>query len=184
MEWAVSESKDGFVNKYEISMDDLRILDLSGSEFNILNWLTILLNNRVINEGASIAREAKRYLDENFSVDYESFDIIKGYRADDSYFSFARDFLNNTISLEALSKAMKLGKLGEQIVLKSEKTFERIQFMDAIRAESSIHYSNKEKREKKARSEYRLIQEAGFVRGETYILNIIDKELKSHDLFI
>lgn len=38
----------------------------------------------------------------------------------DSYFSFAEDFLNNAISVSKLSKAMKLGNLGEQIVLKSD----------------------------------------------------------------
>lgn len=31
--------------------------------------------------------------------------MIRGYRADDSYFSFATAFLNNTISLAQLEKA-------------------------------------------------------------------------------
>ncbi|MBR2627880.1 MAG: DUF3990 domain-containing protein, partial [Peptococcaceae bacterium] len=38
-----------------------------------------------------------------------------GYRADDSYFSFANAFLNNTLSLRQLEKAMMLGKHGEQV---------------------------------------------------------------------
>ena len=42
--------------------------------------------------------------------------MIIGYRADDSYFSFANAFLNNTLSLEQLKEAMYLGKLGEQVI--------------------------------------------------------------------
>ena len=49
------------------------------------------------------------------------YDVIIGYRADDSYFSFAKDFINNTISVEQLAEAMRLGELGIQIVLKSER---------------------------------------------------------------
>ena len=59
-------------------------------------------------------------------------DFIKGYRADDSYFSFAAAFLNNTISLSQLEKAMVLGKLGEQIVAKSEKAFDRLAYISAV----------------------------------------------------
>ena len=51
-----------------------------------------------------------------------------GYRADDSYFSFAQDFINGTISYRQLNRAMHLGKLGQQFVLKSKKAFERIAF--------------------------------------------------------
>lgn len=42
------------------------------------------------------------------------------------YFSFAQDFVAGVISLEKLSEAMRLGKLGEQIVLKSPKAFDQI----------------------------------------------------------
>ena len=60
----------------------------------------------------------------------ENYDLIIGYRADDSYFSFAQDFLNGTISVRQLRNAMHLGRFGEQIVLKSERAFEQLQFMD------------------------------------------------------
>ena len=67
-----------------------------------------------------------RYIDEHFAVEYKQYDVIKGYRADDSYFSFASAFLNNTISLQQLEKAMLLGKLGEQIVAISGKALSLI----------------------------------------------------------
>ena len=53
---------------------------------------------------------------DNFLPDYKSYDIIKGYRADDSYFSYARDFISNTLSLEDLKQAMMLGKLQEDFL--------------------------------------------------------------------
>lgn len=34
----------------------------------------------------------KEYLLDNFKVNYKDFDVIVGYRADDSYFAFAQDF--------------------------------------------------------------------------------------------
>ena len=69
---------------------------------------------------------AKEFLIKNYHIDVGNYDVIKGYRADDSYFRFAEDFLNNTISIQKLEEAMYLGKLGEQIVLKSPRAFERI----------------------------------------------------------
>ena len=33
----------------------------------------------------------------------KNYDVIIGYRADDSYFAFAQDFLNNAISLNTLN---------------------------------------------------------------------------------
>ena len=63
---------------------------------------------------------------EKYNIDISEYDLIIGYRADDSYFRFAEDFLNNSISVEKLERAMYLGKLREQIVLKSEKAFEQL----------------------------------------------------------
>ena len=40
--------------------------------------------------------------------------------------SFAKDFVNNSINLEQLCNAMRLGKLGEQVVIMSKKAFDRL----------------------------------------------------------
>ena len=65
---------------------------------------------------------ARNYILDNFPVETEGYDIIKGYRADDSYFSYARDFLQNGISVRRLAQVMKLGNLGNQIVLVSKNS--------------------------------------------------------------
>ena len=64
------KNQDGCANCYEIECDGLRILELKVPEYCILHWL--------------------------ISVDYESCDAIIGYRADNSYFLFAQDFINGT----------------------------------------------------------------------------------------
>ena len=137
-EWAVSEQQDGYANQYQLELNGLKVLDLSAKEYNILHWITILLQNRLFDIQSDFGEEAKKYLMESFDIGYENYDVIVGYRADDSYFSFAQDFLNNAISLRQLSRAMYLGDLGKQIVLKSRKAFEQITFEDAIPAEARV----------------------------------------------
>lgn len=121
-EWAVTEGMDGYVNEYKIDVNKLKTLNLSDKKYSILHWLTLLVQNRELRSMTPIIRSAKDWLNANYSIDIAEYDVIVGYRADDSYFSFARDFLNNTISIEQLSYAMHLGKLGEQFVLKKRKS--------------------------------------------------------------
>lgn len=153
-EWGCSEEKDGFANEYLLDLEGLKILNLSSHEYNILNWLSILLENRTFELSSDVAPTAKSYLLQNFFIPYHSYDVIKGYRADDSYFSFANAFLNNTISLQKLNRAMYLGKLGEQIVLKSKKAFSHLEFKGSSVAERNIYYPKKMFRDTTARKTF------------------------------
>ena len=128
-EWGVAQNRNGYANRYELDCEGLKILDLNGPSFNILHWLAVLLENREFDVPSGLALEAKEYILNTFRVDYQSQDAIIGYRADDSYFSFAQDFINGTISYRQLNNAMHLGKLGQQFVLKSKQAFDRIQFL-------------------------------------------------------
>ena len=132
-EWACSDQRNGFANIYDFNPEGLSVLHLNSPEYSILNWLAILTKYRSYWQNGSIAEEAKNYLQKHFFVDPAPYDVIIGYRADDSYFTFAQDFVAGAISLKKLSEAMRLGKLGEQIVLKSEKEFEHIRFVGADR---------------------------------------------------
>lgn len=115
-EWGVAQNRNGYANRYELDCEGLKILDLNGPSFNILHWLAVLLENREFDVPSGLALEAKEYILNTFRVDYQSQDAIIGYRADDSYFSFAQDFINGTISYRQLNNAMHLGKLGQQFV--------------------------------------------------------------------
>ena len=116
-EWAVSSLRDGFSNRYKLETEYLNILNLNSPDYTILNWIAVLVEHRLFSIKTHVARSAKRYLIDNFSVNVNAYDLITGYRADDSYFDYAESFLNNGISVEQLARAMRLGKLGEQIVI-------------------------------------------------------------------
>lgn len=178
-EWAVSKDLDGYVNCYEIDDTDLKILDLN--QYSILHWLSILLENRKFDIPSPLAFEAIQYLKDNFSIPYKKYDVIYGYRADDSYFSFAQDFMNGTISYTQLNNALHLGKLGQQYVLKSHKAFHDIQFIGYEIAKSSEWYTRKIQRDTNARKDYFDIERNKRQRGDIYITNILDEEMKPND---
>ena len=180
-EWGVSHDKDGYANCYELDCDGLRILDLNDSQYCILHWLAVLLENREFDVPSALALDAKEYILKNFSVDYKDYDAIIGYRADDSYFSFAQDFINGTISYRQLNNAMHLGKLGQQFVLKSKNAFDRITFKGYEIADCSEWYAKKMLRDKTARREYFSVERNKRQRGDLYITQIMDEELKSDD---
>lgn len=181
-EWAVDDGVSGYANRYDLPIDGLSVLDLNSGNYVILHWLAILLANRTFQAETPLGREAKRYIIENFLPDYEHYDVIVGYRADDSYFSFARDFIDGGISLTQLSEAMKLGRLGNQIVLKSKRAFDQLKYVDSEVANCDIWYPKKEQRDTRARRQYADMDKIAFHKGEIYVLKIIEEELKADDL--
>lgn len=179
-EWACTDNVEGYANKYEIDLSGLKILDLSTDEYTILNWIAILMENRIVNLSTPIQKQAREYLLANFLPDYKDYDIIIGYRADDAYFLFARAFVGNEISLAQLGLAMKLGKLGLQYCIKSERAFERLKFVDFIVADNSIYYNKKKTRDVDARNEYLKELENSDFNG-IYMRDIIRENMKNDD---
>lgn len=113
-----------------------------------------MIQNRTFDSYNQIQASAKEFLINNFNIDYENYVIIVGYRADDSYFQFAKAFLNNGIIYKTLSNAMYLGKLGNQYAIKSEKAFSKLTFTTVHKAPASVWLKNKIRRENKAREIY------------------------------
>lgn len=180
-EWAVKDKVDGWINCYQINDSGLRMLNLNSGEYSILHWLTILLENRDFQVKTPLAVEAKRYLLQAFHVDISEYDCIKGYRADDSYFSFAKDFVNGVISLRQLDYAMKLGKLGEQIMIKSEDAFARMEFVSFEKVNCNEWYPKRKARDDVARKDYFDLDKNQYVRGDIYITRILDEEIDAND---
>ena len=180
-EWGVAQNRNGYANRYELDCEGLKILDLNGPSFNILHWLAVLLENREFDVPSGLALEAKEYILNTFRVDYQSQDAIIGYRADDSYFSFAKDFINGTISYRQLNNAMHLGKLGQQFVLKSKQAFDRMQFLGYEVADHDEWYAKKMLRDRSARREYFSVERNKRQRGDLYITQILDEEMKPDD---
>lgn len=169
-EWACRKKTDGYINEYELVPDELKVLNLQSDEFNVLNWISVLLKNRFFEAAGDVALEARKYLLDNYLPNTEEYDVIVGYRADDSYFSYAESFINNGLSLRRLEQAMKLGKLGIQYALVSEQAFDSLKFVDSYRVESRIYYEKYKQRDDKARTYYKE--------------NLRRESLSSEDIFI
>ena len=180
-EWACSDNRDGFANCYEADMDGLTVLNLNAPEFNILNWLVILTKYRTYWQSGSVASEAKDYLQRHFFIDPTPYDVIIGYRADDSYFSFAQDFVSGAIPLSKLSDAMHLGRLGEQIVFKSRESFSHIRFTGAEPADADIWYERKVSRDRDARRAYRKTKAASSMVNELFMIDIMREGITNGD---
>lgn len=180
-EWACTEKDNGFSNKYELDTTCLSILNMNNGEYHILNWLAVLLENRTFRIREDVTIRAKEYILENFSVDYKNYDVVCGYRADDSYFSYANAFLNNTLSLKKLEKAMLYGNLGEQVVLRTEKAFNQLTFNDAEAVDKEIYYPKKLARDMEAREAFRKDRNIGIIEEENYVLDIVRGRWKDND---
>lgn len=153
-EWAVSSLRNGFSNRYTLDTEYLNILRLNSPDYTILNWIAVLVEHRLFSIRTPVARRAKQYLIEHFGINVNAFDLIIGYRADDSYFVFAEAFLNNAITVEQLSRAMLLGKLGEQIVVKSKFAYSRLQYEGFEIAEKETYYVLRKARNDQAGQKY------------------------------
>ena len=181
-EWACPDNNDGYANKYEFDMTGLNVLDLTKPEYNILNWIALLLQFRVPKGMTMNDEMVREYLLKNFSIDLTKVDVIIGYRADDSYFSFARDFVKNAITVKQLSNAMELGKLGIQVVLHSNKAFEKIKYIESIIADNETYYTKRMARDLLARNEYREVTKFSTVTNDDlFVMDIIRQEVKNDD---
>ena len=180
-EWACSNNRNGFANKYEFDIEGLEVLYLNSDEYTLLNWLAILTKNRTYWENSTVSEMAKKYIATYFEIDISKYDVVVGYRADDSYFSFAQDFVAGAISYHQLGNAMKLGKLGEQIVLVSEKAFGKIHYVSSNAADASIYYKRKKERDRSARKAYRNTRSEEISPDEIFIVDIIREGMKQDD---
>lgn len=134
-EWANRKTVQGFVNKYILDFRGLSVYDLK--EKDVLTWIAVLMHNRDIDpQIKELYQRRFNFLEEYFyPKEIEDCDVIIGYRADDAYFKFPMFFIQNELSIERMEEIYKLGNLGSQIVLKSEKAFSKIKFVKSYVSE-------------------------------------------------
>lgn len=181
-EWACKDNHDGFMNRYLLDDNNLKYLNLLDGNHTVLNWIALLLQYRTFTIQDEIARDAREYIINNFSIDTSSYDIIIGYRADDSYFSFAQSFVGNALPMRSLSRALQLGKLGEQIVLISEKAFARILFVDAVPVAKEEYYPKFLARDTEARRSFKEdINKKKPYKDDIFVMDILREEIKNDD---
>lgn len=141
--WASKNKEGGFVIKYEVDLAKLNVLYLNNStEKDILEWITILVEHRFSKDEYEANIDRIEWLKQHHTINLEGIDLIVGYRADDSYFVYSRDFVKDDLSLEKLSEAMRIGKLGLQYVLMSKKAFDSIKMISFEEVEQTDEYYN------------------------------------------
>ena len=181
-EWAVSSLNEGFASRYTLDTEYLNILNLNSPAYTILNWMAVLVDHRLFSIKTPVARRAKQYLIEHFGVNVNAYDLITGYRADDSYFRYAEAFVENTLPLRGLNRALRLGKLGLQTVLISPKAFSQIKFVDAAPVDKTIYYPKFVARDTQARRTYKEeIARSKSYRDDIFVLDILREEMKNDD---
>ncbi|MCD8295737.1 MAG: DUF3990 domain-containing protein [Clostridia bacterium] len=144
-EWAVDDGRDGYLNRYTLDTEGLRVLDLGAREYSLLHWAALVSANRQLNEDARNVTYSKQFLAENFFVDTEGYDIIKGYPGDDCMFCFFMDFIGNCLSVRGLAKAVRIdGRM--QTVIKSPEAFSRLRSEGSERVPAERYYRNRKMR--------------------------------------
>ena len=125
-EWAVCRpnEKNGWVHQYELDTEDLSILDFQKKD--VLAWLAELMKHRDAADSKRYRMLAAKFI-EKYGVDANNYDVIKGWRANASYFYIAKEFVRDNIDLEILSELLLLGGLGIQYCIKSELAYSKLQ---------------------------------------------------------
>ena len=124
-EWAVCkpDEQNGWVHKYELDCSGLNILDFK--DHNILAWLAELMKHRDAADSKRYRLLASKFIDK-YGIDTSNYDVIKGWRADASYFYIAKEFVRDNIDVEILQELLSLGGLGIQYCIKSEHAYSQL----------------------------------------------------------
>jgi hypothetical protein len=181
-EWACQRGLDGFVNSYELWEDDLAVLDLLDGTHSTLEWVALLLAHRHFDLRLPTASLAREELVERFCPDLSDMDVVVGYRADDSYFSYVRSFVENAMPLSVLEQALVLGDLGEQVALVSGKAFAHLTFLDYEQAHADEHYMRFLMRDERARADFlSLLERQKPQLSDLYLIDILREEMTADD---
>lgn len=124
-EWAVCKPTEvnGWVHKYELDTGGLKILDFQ--EKNVLCWLAELMKNRDADDSRRYRVLSAKFI-EKYGVDSSNYDIIKGWRANASYFYIAKEFVRDNIDIDILEELLSLGGLGIQYCIKTELAYSKL----------------------------------------------------------
>ncbi len=124
-EWAVChpDEHNGWVHKYELDVEGLKILDFE--KCNVLAWLAELMKHRDASDSKRYRVLARKFI-EKYGIDSTDFDLIKGWRANASFFFIAKEFVHDNVDIDILEKLLSLGGLGIQYCIKTEKAYSHL----------------------------------------------------------
>ena len=124
-EWAVCrpERESGFVHSFELDTDVLNIFDFEKED--ILCWLCELMKHRDAADSKRYRVLSSKFI-EKYGKNTNSVDVIRGWRANASFFYIAKAFVRDEVDIDILKELMQLGGLGIQFCIKSEKAYQHL----------------------------------------------------------
>lgn len=124
-EWAVSKpnEENGWLHQYELDTTGLKILDFQ--KLSVLTWLAELMKHREASDSRRYRMLAEKFI-AKYGIDTKEYDVIRGWRANASYFYIAKEFVRDNIDIDILEELLFLGDLGIQYCLKSERAFSQL----------------------------------------------------------
>ena len=144
--WACKNNSLGVVNEYEINSSAftrLKVLDLTNkSKYSVLNWMAILMHFRELDTSFIKKNQLTLNWLEKYYINVDEYDVIIGFRADDSYFRFPLRFISNDLSFEDLEEVFLSGYLGVQYAFMSERSIKLLSFKRVIECDDEYlgHY--------------------------------------------
>lgn len=155
-EWSVSRPNEAnaWVHKYELNLSDLKVLDFT--EHSVLSWLAELMKHREADDSKRYKVLSKEFINK-YGINTEPYDVIKGWRANASYFYIAKEFVRDNVDLDILEDLLSLGDLGIQYCLKSQKAFDNLKELenDLISVDFKVFNEKYNKRDINARKNMR-----------------------------
>lgn len=124
-EWAVCKPNEinGWVHKYELDITELRILEFQ--QHSIFAWLAELMKHRDADDSRRYRVLSEKFI-AKYGIDTDEYDLIKGWRANASYFYIAKEFVRDNVDIEILEELLSLGGLGIQYCIKSEFAYSKL----------------------------------------------------------
>ena len=177
--WACKNDSVGIVNKYSVekrNFEHLKILDLTNkNKYNVLHWIAILMHYRVLD--SSFKKNNQLVLEwlDKYYIDINQYDVVIGFRADDSYFKFPSKFVSNDLAIEDMNEIFLLGSLGVQYAFISEKAIKSLKFVSSIECDESFlgHYYSIVK---KASGEFDILLNRTRDPKKHYVLDLMRKD--------
>lgn len=129
-EWAVGthNAADGWLHAYDVELDGLKLFDFT--EVGVLAWIAELMKHRKADDSPVYVRDVAKFIS-RYGVDISGYDVVRGWRADASYFFIAQLFVRNQLDVMALDAMLRLGDLGIQYFFQSEASFARLREIEA-----------------------------------------------------
>lgn len=140
-EYAVctSEGNNGYVHKYELNTTDLSIIDMT-KVYDTLEWLAVLSKNRIFGNGRKYKVMNKQLIDLYYNSDIENYDIIVGYRADNSLCSIIKETLRDGVGLRAFNKIFNADILEKEVLIQSERAIKQLKEIETHEIEYEKYY--------------------------------------------